>query len=52
MQPLAGRNAFDGLDLCAFHLAGRHQTAINNLAVDEDCARAALAFAAAFFGSG
>ena len=44
--------AFDGGDVCAFGLQDGDEAGVDQFAVHEDGAGAALAFAAAFFGSG
>jgi len=49
---ISERDAFDRFDRATCDLRYRHQTTINDRAIDHDAARAALAFAAAFFGSG
>ena len=45
-------DAFDGGDVCAFGLEGGDEAGVDQFAVHEDGAGAALAFAAAFFCSG
>ena len=44
--------ALDGGDLSAFGLQDGDEAGVNQVSVDEDCAGSALAFSAAFFGSG
>jgi len=46
------RNSFDGFDGCARDLRHRNQAAVYDLTVNHDAARATLALAATFFGSG
>ena len=46
------RKAFHGLDVGALGLQNRHQATVDELAIHADRAGAALAFAAAFLGSG
>src|SRR5262245_57689805 len=43
---------FDGGDPSAVNLSERHETRIDGQAVDQDCARAALALTTPFFGAG
>ena len=45
-------DAFDGGDVCAFGLQGGDEAGVDEFAVHEDGAGAALAFAAAFFCAG
>jgi hypothetical protein len=49
VQLITSRHSFDRPDLSAFNLSYWHETAINNLAVDEHRASATLTLAAAFF---
>ncbi len=44
--------AFDGGDLGAFGLQDWDEAGVDEIAVHQDCAGSAFAFAAAFFGSG
>jgi hypothetical protein len=46
------RKALDGGDGLVFHLPDRYQAGADGLAVDEDCARAAIASITANLGSG
>src|SRR6185369_15864524 len=46
------RDAFDGFDRSAVDLGDRDQTAVDDLTVNHDAARATLALAATFFGPG
>ena len=49
---VGGGEAFDGGDLRAFSLEDRDEAGVDEFAVHEDGAGAALAFAAAFLGAG
>jgi hypothetical protein len=48
VQLIAGRNAFDSLNGCAFNLCNWNQTTVDDPAIDNDVARATLTFAATF----
>lgn len=49
---IAERDAFDCFDRTAGDLRDRNQTTVHQLTVDQDTARAALAFTATLFSSG
>ena len=52
MEFFVSRQAFDGGDLRAFGLQGGDEAGVDEVAVDEDGAGSAVAFAAAFLGAG
>ena len=52
VQLIACGNAFDGFDRRAFDLCNWNQTTVYDAAIDDDAARAALAFATTFLRSG
>src|SRR6266700_1421832 len=52
MQLLALRQAFDGAQIVAFGLDREHQAGTDQLIIERDAARAAIAGRAAFLGAG
>jgi hypothetical protein len=46
------RDSFDRRDLSAVHLGHRNETTIHDAAIENDSARATLAFTASFFRAG
>jgi hypothetical protein len=49
VEAVIGRNALDGCDRSAIGVQERNQATVDQLAVDDDRARAALAFSTSFF---
>ena len=52
VQAIGTGNSFDRADFCALGLEGRHETTVDQCAVDFNRSSATLAFAAAFFRAG
>ena len=52
MQALGRREAFDGFELGAFNFGSHHEARIDEAAVEDDVARAAIAVVAAFLRAG